>query len=91
MKADRDSIASLLERMRSMRLRTHQRHNATIIEAMDRIVVATHLAALLEDSLFYARSYQDKDQTGSGKLRRQEMIDEAEYYIKMFRIDANEL
>ena len=86
-----DPIEPLLERMRGMRVRTHQEHDSVIREAMSRIEVGRHLAGLLEDALFYARSYADRDPTGDGKRRREEMIDDAEYYIQMFRKEAGDL
>ncbi len=86
-----DPIEPLLERMRGMRVRTHQEHDSVIREAMSRIEVGRHLAGLLEDALFYARSYADQDPTGEGKRRREEMIDDAECYIQMFRKESDKL
>lgn len=86
-----DHIEPLLERMRGMRMRTHQKHDSVIREAMSRIEVGRHLAGLLEDALFYARSYADRDPTGEGKRRREEMIDDAEYYMQMFRKESDKL
>lgn len=86
-----DHIEPLLERMRGMRVRTHQKHDSVIRDAMSRIEVGRHLAGLLEDALFYARSYADRDPTREGKRRREEMIDDAEYYIQMFRKESDKL
>ncbi len=82
-----DPIERLLEAMRDMRLRTHQDFDTTIRDAMSRIECGRHLAGLLEDCLFYARIYEDKDVTGEGKLRRELMIDDAVYYITQFRME----
>ena len=78
-----DPIEPLLERMRGMRVRTHQKHDSVIREAMSRIEVGRHLAGLLEDALFYARSYADLDPTGEGKRRREEK--EWEFAIEQAR------
>lgn len=86
-----DHIEPLLERMRGMRVRTHQEHDSVIREAMSRIEVGRHLAGLLEDSLFYARSYADRDPTGEGKRRREDMINDSMYYIHMFRKESDKL
>ena len=86
-----DPIEPLLERMRGMRVRTHQEHDAVIREAMSRIEIGRHLAGLLDDALFYARIYKDQDSTGEGKRRREEMINDSMYYIQMFRREADKL
>ena len=52
-------------------------------EALTRLSVAAHIAARLEDSLFYARMY--KDASEEGHARRSEMIDDAVDLISVFR------
>lgn len=47
------------------------------------IKLAEDLADLLEDSLFYARMYQD--QCPDGRARREEMIDKAVELIRKFK------
>ena len=85
----KDAIEPVLEDLRSMRVRTHQDFDHTIRDAMSRIECGRHLAGLLEDCLFYARIYDDKDVTGEGKLRRERMIDDAVYYITLFRMEKD--
>jgi len=86
-----DHIEPLLERMRGMRVRTHQKHDAVIREAMSRIQIGRVLASLLEDSLFYAREHKDQDPSGDGRIRREDMINDSMYYIQMFRKEADNL
>ena len=86
-----DPIEPLLERMRGMRVRTHQEHDSVIREAMSRIEVGRHLAGLLEDALFYARFYAYRDPTEEGKRRREDMINDSMYYIQMFRKESDKL
>lgn len=52
-------------------------------ELQHRLIVACKIAVRLEDSLFYARMYQDRCQ--EGKARREEMIDDAVDLISVFR------
>ena len=58
-------------------------HNSIMSEGAIRLNLATRIASMLEDSLFYARMYQD--QSGEGKKRREEMIDDATSMIREFR------
>lgn len=46
-------------------------------------MVASKIATLLEDSLFYARMY--KDTSEEGYARRSEMIDDAVDLVSVFR------
>lgn len=48
-----------------------------------RLMAASKIASLLEDSLFYARMY--KDASEEGRARREEMIDDAVDLISLFR------
>jgi len=52
-------------------------------EILRRMTIAERMASLLDDSLFYARMYQD--QCPEGKKRREEMIDDATSMIREFR------
>lgn len=54
-----------------------------IHELQHRLMMASKIATLLEDSLFYARMY--KDQCPDGRARREEMIDDAVDLISVFR------
>lgn len=58
-------------------------HNSIMSEGSIRLNLATRIASMLEDSLFYARMYQD--QCPEGKKRREEMIDDATSMIREFR------
>lgn len=58
-------------------------HNSVMSEGAVRLNLATRIASMLEDSLFYARMYQD--QCADGKKRREEMIDDAVSMIREFR------
>lgn len=58
-------------------------HNSIMSEGGIRLNLATRIASMLEDSLFYARMYQD--QCPEGKKRREEMIDDATSMIREFR------
>lgn len=58
-------------------------HNSVMSEGAVRLNLATRIASMLEDSLFYARMYQD--QCADGKKRREEMIDDATSMIREFR------
>ena len=40
---------------------------------------------LIEDCLFYARSYEDKDKTGEGRIRREELIDRIENIVSFIK------
>lgn len=48
-----------------------------------RLMVASKIANILEDSLFYARMF--KDSSDEGRARREEMIDDAVDLISLFR------
>lgn len=54
-----------------------------IRELEHRLMVASKIATLLEDSLFYARMY--KDTSEEGYARRSEMIDDAVDLVSVFR------
>lgn len=58
-------------------------HNSVMSEGAVRLNLATRIASMLDDSLFYARMYQD--QCADGKKRREEMIDDATSMIREFR------
>lgn len=58
-------------------------HNSIMSEGGIRLNLATRIASMLEDSLFYARMYQD--QSSEGEQRRQQMIDDAVSMIQEFR------
>ena len=51
----------------------------------ERLYYASRAIALIEDCLFYARSYEDKDKTGEGRIRRQKLIDDSESIINLIR------
>lgn len=48
-----------------------------------RLMAASKIASILEDSLFYARMF--KDSSDDGRARREEMIDDAVDLISLFR------
>lgn len=48
-----------------------------------RLMAASKIASILEDSLFYARMF--KDSNDEGRSRREEMIDDAVDLISLFR------
>lgn len=52
-------------------------------EILHRMTVAERIAEYLENSLFYARMYQDQSQ--EGRALREEMIDDAVDLISLFR------
>lgn len=52
-------------------------------EAISRLWAAANLAVKLENSMFYVRMYQDT--TPEGKIRREELIDDAEAIISVLR------
>ena len=52
-------------------------------EIGSRLMAASKIASILEDSLFYARMY--KDASDEGRARREEMIDDAVDLISLFR------
>ena len=56
--------------------------NSVMTEASKRINLGACLANILEDSLFYARMYQDTSE--EGRKRREEMIDDALIVMKAF-------
>ena len=58
-------------------------HNSIMAEGAVRLNLATLIASVLEDSLFYARMYQD--QCPKGKKQRQQMIDDATSMIREFK------
>ena len=58
-------------------------HNSIMSEGGIRLNLATRIASMLEDSLFYARMYQD--QCPDGRARREDMIDDATSMIREFR------
>lgn len=58
-------------------------HNSIMSEGGIRLILATRIASMLEDSLFYARMYQD--QCPDGRARREDMIDDATSMIREFR------
>jgi hypothetical protein len=51
----------------------------------ERLYYAAHTMVLIEDCLFYARIYGDKDKTGEGGIRRQKLIDDSEAIINLIR------
>ena len=51
----------------------------------DRLYYASRAIVLIEDCLFYARSYEDKDKTGEGRIRREELIDKIENIISIIK------
>ncbi len=51
----------------------------------DRLYYASRAIVLIEDCLFYARSYEDKDKTGNGRIRREELIDKIENIISIIK------
>ena len=66
-----------------MMLLPENENDAIARELQHRLIVACKIAVRLEDSLFYARMYQD--QSSEGKKRREEMIDDAVDLISVFR------
>ena len=57
--------------------------NTVMSEGAVRLNLSIHIASMLEDSLFYARMYQD--QCPEGRARREQMIDDATTMIREFR------
>jgi len=51
----------------------------------ERLYYAAHAMVLIEDCLFYARSYEDKDKTGEGRIRREELIDRIENIVSFIK------
>ena len=51
----------------------------------ERLYYASRAIVLIEDCLFYARSYEDKDKTGNGRIRREELIDKIENIISIIK------
>ncbi len=51
----------------------------------ERLYYAAHAMVLVEDCLFYARSYEDKDKTGEGRIRREELIDRIENIVSFIK------
>jgi hypothetical protein len=51
----------------------------------ERLYYAAHAMVLVEDCLFYARSYEDKDKTGEGRIRREELIDRIENIVSIIK------
>jgi hypothetical protein len=51
----------------------------------DRLYYASRAMVLIEDCLFYARSYEDKDKTGEGRIRREELIDRIENIVSFIK------
>lgn len=51
----------------------------------ERLYYAAHAMVLIEDCLFYARSYEDKDKTGEGRIRREELIDRIEKIVSFIK------
>ena len=66
-----------------MMLLPENENDAIARELQHRLIVACKIAVRLEDSLFYARMYQD--QCPEGRARREEMIDDAVDLISVFR------
>lgn len=66
-----------------MRLPQDNENDAVSREIQHRLIVACKIAVLLEDSLFYARMYQDR--CPEGRARREKMIDDAVDLISVFR------
>lgn len=77
------SLGQLLMLLLEIKNNASLPNDALIGELENRLVVASNIAVRLEDSLFYARMYQDQSQ--EGRARREEMIDDAVDLISVFR------
>ena len=77
-----DEVMGLLSRM-AEKEHPHILQPAITRELIYRLTTAERIVELLEDSLFYARMYRDASE--DGKVRREQMIDDAVSLISIFR------
>lgn len=65
---------------------TNRAMNSSLMSLVsERLYYAAHAMVLIEDCLFYARSYEDKDKTGEGRIRREELIDRIENIVSFIK------
>ena len=65
---------------------TNRAMNSSLMSLVsERLYYSERAMVLIEDCLFYARSYEDKDKTGEGRIRREELIDRIENIVSFIK------